>query len=367
MIKKYKTTVAIVGGGPAGSTVARLLSQNGVDNILVEKNLAFHKPCGGGISIKAFDEFDIPKSLIKKEINIIKIVSPLKNAINIPLGENPLAIVDRVEFDHKLRDLAKEAGSKIIEGSCKSIKFLENKPTIFVQTKKESIQIDAKYIVAADGVNSLIRKLITGTKPNRALTWYAHVYDKNQSSCEFWFGEDISPQNYAWIFPHNSGAHIGNITFNEKSIEKNFKNFLEKADINQKVKHKGYYIPVWKNSLFYQKKTFFVGDAAEQVLPFTYEGIYYVMKSAKILSQSIIEDDPRLYEKIWKKELQNRFLFMRILQNVFLKNDYLAEKLVSLHKSKSFQKVSLKYWTGEKRSTNRFNTYWKILKSIILR
>jgi geranylgeranyl reductase len=364
-MKKYNTTVVIVGGGPAGATVARIVSQNGIDNILVEKNLAFHKPCGGGISIGAFDEFDIPKSLIKKNISTIKIVSPLKNSVNIPLENSPLAIVDRVEFDKKLRYLAKEAGSKIIEGSFKNIKFLEDQPTIFVETKKESIQIDAKYIVAADGVNSLIRKLVIGTKPNRALTWYAHVNDKNSSSCEFWFGQKISPQNYAWIFPHNNGAHIGNITFDEKGIGENFRNFLKEADINQKVKHKGYYIPVWKNSLFYRKKIFFVGDAAEQVLPFTYEGIYYAMKSAKILSQAIIENKPLLYEKVWKKELHNRFVFMRRVQRIFLKNDYLAEKLVSLHKSRSFQKVSLKYWTGEKSSNNRFSTYWKILKSIL--
>ncbi len=364
-MQKYNTQIVIVGGGPAGATLARLLSKNNIDNILVEKNLTFRKPCGGGISIRAFDEFNIPKSLIKQEVESIKIVSPLKNIINIPLKNSHLAIVDRVEFNQTLRSLAKQDGSKIIEGSCKSIKFLQDKPTVFVKTKKENIQIDAKYIVAADGVNSLIRKLITDTKPNRALTRYAHVNDIKPSSCEFWFGSKISPQNYAWIFPTQEGAHIGNITFDKKGIGEKFRNFLKKADINQDVKQKGYYIPVWKNSLFYQKKTFFVGDAAEQVLPFTYEGIYYAMKSAKILSQSIIEDDPTLYEKYWKREFQNRFVFMRILQRLFLSSDYLSEKLVSLHKSKNFQEISLKYWTGENVSKNRLSSYWKVFKTII--
>ncbi len=52
-----KCQVLVVGGGPAGSTAARLLAEKGIETVLIEKNLSFNKPCGGGIPSAGLKEF----------------------------------------------------------------------------------------------------------------------------------------------------------------------------------------------------------------------------------------------------------------------------------------------------------------------
>ncbi|RMD47135.1 MAG: hypothetical protein D6831_00505, partial [Aquificota bacterium] len=68
-----KTKVLIVGGGPAGSTTGRFLSLNGIDNILIQKNFDYRKPCGGGIRLDTFDKFGLDKKLIYKTVKKVGI------------------------------------------------------------------------------------------------------------------------------------------------------------------------------------------------------------------------------------------------------------------------------------------------------
>ena len=51
--------VVVIGGGPAGATAARYLSRHGGRVALVEKDLNYAKPCGGGVPSTAFEEFGI--------------------------------------------------------------------------------------------------------------------------------------------------------------------------------------------------------------------------------------------------------------------------------------------------------------------
>ena len=52
---------AVIGAGPAGSTVARLLAKGGARVVLIDHSHPREKPCGGGISARAtamFPELD---------------------------------------------------------------------------------------------------------------------------------------------------------------------------------------------------------------------------------------------------------------------------------------------------------------------
>ncbi len=356
--------VLVVGGGPAGATAARALSRLGIDNILLEKNLAFQKPCGGGLMLSAYEEFDIPKSLIKKEVDTIQIVSPKQNEALVDISENPLTIVHRCEFDAKLRDLAKESGSRVIEAKAYDIN-VETTPTVLAKTNEKEYHIEAKYIIAADGVTSTLRKKLLNETPSRVLTYYVDIENKESKSCQFWFGDDISSHHYSWVFPHHQGVNVGLACDNEKEIKNYFENFLKKSNLQSNEKPKGYYIPTWDKPVYYEKGVFFVGDSTSMVLPFTYEGIYYAMKSATLAVEAMSKDNPTHYQKQWGELYGKKFKFLKILQKLFLSSDYFSEKLVKLYQKPDFQKSVVGYWTGTKEPTGGFKTVWKFLKVLV--
>jgi geranylgeranyl reductase len=360
---KLNYTVVVVGGGPAGATVCRELNRFAIDNILIERDLLFQKPCGGGVILNAYNEFDIPKSLIQKKINSIEIISPKLNRATIDISNSPLTIINRLKFDSTLRNLANKGGTKIIEAKVYDID-VKTTPRVFAKSKKEEFEIETKYIVASDGVQSTIRKKLLNQIPNRILTYYMNIKNVYQDSCQFWFGDDISPQHYSWIFPHNDGINIG-VACDKKNIRDYFQNFLKKSKLdNSNGKIKGYYIPIWENPIFFNKGVFFVGDSASMVLPFTYEGIYYAMKSATIVAKAIERDTPSLYQKEWEELFLKRFKFLKILQTLFLRNNYFSNKLVELYQKPSFQHSAIQYWLGKKEPTGEIQTVWKFLKAL---
>ncbi len=50
-------TVAVLGGGPAGASAAERLAGAGLRTIVFDEKLAWEKPCGGGITYKAYQQY----------------------------------------------------------------------------------------------------------------------------------------------------------------------------------------------------------------------------------------------------------------------------------------------------------------------
>ncbi len=54
--------VVVVGAGPAGSTIAKIVAERGFKVLVLEKyTLDREKPCGGAISNRVVEHFRIPK------------------------------------------------------------------------------------------------------------------------------------------------------------------------------------------------------------------------------------------------------------------------------------------------------------------
>ena len=49
--------IAIVGGGPAGALAGALLAAGGREVLLFDEKLAWEKPCGGGLTYKAYTQY----------------------------------------------------------------------------------------------------------------------------------------------------------------------------------------------------------------------------------------------------------------------------------------------------------------------
>ena len=352
--------VVVIGGGPSGATAARTLAKQGVSAVLIEKNLHYEKPCGGGLFRSAFAEFDIPDELCLKEVDTITLVSPTHKRVDVELIEEMIGIVHRSGFDASLRQLAVDDGAELIEGRCVSIVEKDGGIVVGVKTADRELSVEACYCIAADGVNSFARKKLTSTSGAKTLTLYKNLPGRKVRSCEFWLGSDIAPGHYAWNFPHSTGSSIGTIAADTHTIHRYFEKFSN--NFEQDIKPKGFYIPSYRGDLFYAKHTFFTGDAAGLVMPFTYEGIYYAMKSGRLAAEAIIKDDPHSYEMEWKRLYHKRFRFMNLLQRIFMRYDRMGEFLVKVLKKPSVAQSALRYWRGESEPLSFWSTVIKVLK-----
>lgn len=75
--------VAVVGGGPAGSTCAKELGERGVSVALFDHSHPREKPCGGGVTNKVIRMFQIPESVADIITEYIFIESPWGASLKI--------------------------------------------------------------------------------------------------------------------------------------------------------------------------------------------------------------------------------------------------------------------------------------------
>jgi geranylgeranyl reductase len=204
--------------------------------------------------------------------------------------------------------------------------------------------IVSEYIVAADGVNSRVRTLL-GLKPCQAIfTVSERINNPLTEHCEFWFGSRHAPGFYSWVFPTASGSSLGTGTLAQGNIKILLERFKKRRDITQEGQKRVYRIPSWQGDIYNKGRILFAGDSAGQVLPFTFEGIYYAMKAGEMAAQAIIENKAGKYKRMWKDSFQKKFVMMDKLKNFFFKDDASAEKMVALHKRQDVQEVSIRLW-----------------------
>ena len=67
--------VVVIGGGPAGATVANDLARRGRSVLLLDRAGRI-KPCGGAIPPRLIRDFDIPDRLLCAKITSARMISP---------------------------------------------------------------------------------------------------------------------------------------------------------------------------------------------------------------------------------------------------------------------------------------------------
>ena len=75
--------VAVVGGGPAGSSAAETLVKAGIETYIFERKLDNAKPCGGAIPLCMVGESELPPEIIDRRVKKMKMISPSNVEVNI--------------------------------------------------------------------------------------------------------------------------------------------------------------------------------------------------------------------------------------------------------------------------------------------
>jgi len=367
--------VLVVGGGPAGSTAARLLAEKGIETVLIEKDLRFNKPCGGGIPSAGLKEFNILNKLQNQiPFNIVtkvKIFPPFSEPIEVSLQGGEILIFNRQSFDSFMRNLAEKSGVKIIEGEL--INIDNGKLTVRKKTG-EVLEIYSKYIIAADGVNSRVCSIKGWSKPEYYWTVSLHIPENfidTKDTCEFWFGNSHASFFYSWVFPGVNHFSVGTGAEDIKKLKiliNNFvgKRFAGKLNINS-FKLRAYKIPKWSRRSFFKENIIFCGDALGTVMPISFEGIYYSMKSAQFASEAIVQKDLNLYKKLWDENFLKQFSIMKKFQDYMFGNDERIDNWLNIHRNPAIQELAMALWLRKEHGSKLIPLYLKAFGSLISR
>src|SRR6202051_3173667 len=106
--------VAILGGGPSGAFAAEKLASAGIDTVVFNEKLAWEKPCGGGLTYKAYTEYPylLQNDTPKKIVNETFLAAPKAGAVRMSLTQ-PLVIYSRLDLNGMLLARAEKAGAQV--------------------------------------------------------------------------------------------------------------------------------------------------------------------------------------------------------------------------------------------------------------
>jgi geranylgeranyl reductase len=362
--------VAVIGGGPAGSTAATDLALQGYKVCLLDRAGRI-KPCGGAIPPKLIEEFAIPDSLLVARVSSARMISPSHATVDMPIEGGFVGMVNRESFDEWLRQRAVSAGAVLRQGEFAGItRDTDGAAIVNYRAERASAprQVRARAVIGADGANSAVAKqCIPGAERVRYVAAYHEIVrvpaaatDKYVSTrCDVYYQGKLSPDFYAWIFPHGDTASVG-----VGSADKGFSlrgavtSLRALADLGEveTVRREGAPIPIkplrrWDNG----RDVVLAGDAAGVVAPASGEGIYYAMAggryAALAVAQFLLSGDARVLRQARRSFMKAHgmvFWVLAIMQRFWYRTDRRRERFVSICADADVQRLTWQAYMHKK-------------------
>jgi FADH2-dependent halogenase len=341
--------VAIIGGGPAGSTAATLLARHGRKVVVLEREKFPRFHIGESLlpySMKAFERLGVQQKL--KGICMEKIGGEVASACGtrkvrfyfrtgFKLEQTKSYQVKRADFDKLLLDHAAEAGAEVREETLvEKIDFGPDTLTLNVKTNGAPASVTARYLIDCSGRNSFVGTHFDLRQPYAGLqkfSVFAHYEDVPLRDREelnltrlirgrdFWF----------WMIAvSETRISVGVVTDTEnfrqlkKTPEEAIEHFIaDSPEMRERMQGARRVSQVYsisdysyKNSRFTGDRWMLAGDAAGFIDPIFSTGVFIAILSGEQCADALhtILDAParkaaifRNYEK-QLKQVMNKYL-----------------------------------------------------------
>ena len=298
-----KFEIAIVGAGPAGAWAAYSLSRRGASVLLIDPSHPREKPCGGGVTGRALgfvaSTIDVERlpSVVVRRARFS--ASSTTREATVPLDEDALVVASRAEFDGLLLDAADRAGAHVLDARVTDVRFDGQQWNIETTAGPRR----ARFLIGADGANSLIRRRLVGQFRRDQLSIATGFFVHGVTSQEILLELIADPPGYIWSFPRPTHLAIGVCAqadvANAFKLRQGVAEWISRRRLAEGARLQPYSWPIPSLSArdFEALKPAcdrccLVGDAAGLVDPVTREGIYFALQSAQFAADAIAEEGP---------------------------------------------------------------------------
>ncbi len=305
-------TVAVLGGGPAGAFAAERLAQAGLKTIVFDEKLAWEKPCGGGLTYKAYHEYpflienDTPKRLVCES----GLAAPNAGEVSMTLT-HPLVIYSRMDLNNMLLKRAELSGAMIEKTR---VLGLERRDRGW-RLRTQNGTAEADYCIIATGARNPLREVGTEWSPEDMMTTMGYYVPGSRDRIDIEFLPQL--HGYMWVFPRCGHLSVGIGAKGEPahSLRKRLETFMDCRGISRcGATFFAHVLPSlhqtkWQSNRVSGDGWLAVGDAAGLVDPITGEGLFYAMRSGDLASRVLLNEfcPPELKPQAYREMLARDF------------------------------------------------------------
>jgi geranylgeranyl reductase len=224
----------------------------------------------------------------------------------------------------------------------------------------------ARAVIGADGAKSRVAEQCIPCNARRKNVFAYHEIvaapaandgaDYEEQRCDVWYQGRLSPDFYAWVFPHGAHASIGAGSAHRGYSAPEAVAALRRdtgLDRAETLRCEGAPIPMkplarWDDG----RAVLLAGDAAGVVAPASGEGIYYAMLGGQLAAEAVaaflVQGDARALRQARRRfmKLHGRvFFILGLLQRFWYGSDKRREKFVHMCRDPDVQRLTWEAYT----------------------
>ncbi|MGH7573210.1 MAG: FAD-dependent oxidoreductase [Gemmatimonadota bacterium] len=306
--------IGVVGAGPAGAYAAWQAARLGHDVTFFDHRAPWEKPCGGGITVKAQDEFPWIGEIASRArgVSRFRFLSPEDRSLEFDCPRETL-IFARADFDEEVRRRAEAAGARRVRRKVQHIGRENGGWRLDAQGESTAVDL----LIGADGAAGKTRELLVPDFPGYRRSIAAGLFiPARLDRIETKFFRDA--RGYLWFFPRPDHLSVGLCLWGSdddggsqgRKTRRMLFDLLETyfPGLDPETgKGYGAFIPTITDPDCWAVDRgggdwALVGDAGGFVDAITGEGIYYALKSARAWARALEAGTPERYDAEWRGE-----------------------------------------------------------------
>ena len=310
---------------------ASKLAAAGIHTVVFDEKLAWEKPCGGGLTWKAYSQYPFladdqtPKKVIEDSV----LTAPGCKPARLKL-DHPILIYSRFDLNSAMLKRAEQAGAQLERTRVLGADRTDRGWAI--RTKNGTV--DADFCIMAAGARNPLRNLGTELTPADSMTALGYFVPGNRDQIDIKFFAGLA--GYIWVFPRAGHMSVG-ICGKEPAaaLRKRLEGYMQEHGISKEgATYYGHVLPsleasAWKQNRISGDGWMAVGDAAGLVDPITGEGLYYALRSGDLAAQAIIHEQHADYPKHLHRDATEDLEFASRLANHFFHGSFLWGSVTS--------------------------------------